>query len=175
VRAVLPERLELGPLEIDGDIVLDRRSEKHDQTRSMSLASLERPWERRDAALRERTLRRLLYETAARTDAVLRLNVEDLDVAGKRVRTRSNGGDTDWLFFGSAIAFVSGAAPRLRALRRRRSAPPTQTPDECHAAERGHGTGLYCLTAWRSGVRQSGPWAPGLGECRKPSGLVGRV
>ena len=62
---------------------------------------------------------RLLYETAARTDEVLRLNVEDLDVAGKRARTRSNGGDTDWLFFGSAIAFVSGAAPRLRALRRR--------------------------------------------------------
>ena len=69
-------------------------------------------------ALRERTLGRLLYETAARADEVLRLNVEDLDVAGKRARTRSKGGDTDWLFFGSAIALVSGAAPHLRALRR---------------------------------------------------------
>jgi integrase len=108
-----------GLLDIDGDIVLDRRAEKHDQTRSIPLASLERPWERRDLALRERTLGRLLYETAARADEVLRLNVEDLDVAGKRARTRSKGGDTDWLFFGSAIALVSGAAPHLRALRRR--------------------------------------------------------
>lgn len=31
-------------------------------------------------------------------------DVEDLDVASKRARTRSKGGDTDWLFFGSAIA-----------------------------------------------------------------------
>ena len=45
-----------GLLDIDGDIVLDRRAEKHDQTRSIPLASLERPWERRDVALRERTL-----------------------------------------------------------------------------------------------------------------------
>ena len=54
----------------------------------------------------------------------LELGQDDLDVAGKRARTRSKGGDTDWLFFGSAIAFVSGAAPRLRALRRRRSGRP---------------------------------------------------
>ena len=45
-----------GLLHIDGDTVLDRRAEKHDQTRSIPLASLERPWERRDVALRERTL-----------------------------------------------------------------------------------------------------------------------
>ena len=41
---------------LDGDIVLDRRAEKHDQTRSIPLASLQRPWEHRDVALRERTL-----------------------------------------------------------------------------------------------------------------------
>jgi len=87
-----------GLLDIDGDIVLDRRAENHDQTRSIPLASLERPWERRDVALRERTLGRLLYETAARADEVLRLNVEDLDVPAKRARTRSKGGDVDWLF-----------------------------------------------------------------------------
>jgi integrase len=54
-------------------------------------ASLERLWERRDIALRERTLWRLLYETAARADEVLRLNVEDLDIPAKRARTRSKG------------------------------------------------------------------------------------
>jgi site-specific recombinase XerD len=61
-----------GLLEIDGDIDLLRRTEKHDHTRSIPHASLERLWERRDIALRERTLWRLLYETA-RADEVLRL------------------------------------------------------------------------------------------------------
>ena len=51
-----------GLLDISGDIVLDRRTEKHDQTRSIPLASLERPWERHEVALRVHTLGRLLYE-----------------------------------------------------------------------------------------------------------------
>jgi hypothetical protein len=55
-------------LEIDGDVDLQRRAEKHDHTRSIPSASLERLWERRDIDLRERTLWRLLYETAARAD-----------------------------------------------------------------------------------------------------------
>jgi integrase len=70
-------------LEIDGDIDLQRSAEKHDHTRSIPLASLERLWERRDIDLRERTLWRLLYETAARADEVLRLKVEDLDIPGE--------------------------------------------------------------------------------------------
>jgi integrase len=44
------------------------------------------------------------YETAARADEVLRLDVEDLDIAPKRARTRSNSGDVDWLFCGSGSA-----------------------------------------------------------------------
>jgi len=75
-------------LTIDGDVELQRRAEKHDHTRSIPLASLQRLWERRDIDLRERTLWRLLYETAARADEVLRLNVEDLDIPAKRARTR---------------------------------------------------------------------------------------
>jgi integrase/recombinase XerC/integrase/recombinase XerD len=102
-------------LEVDGDVELRRRAEKHDHTRSIALASLERLWERRDIDLRERTLWRLLYETAARADEVLRLNVEDLDIAAKRARTRSKGGDVDWLFFGSGSARL---LPRLIAGRR---------------------------------------------------------
>jgi integrase len=102
-------------LQVDGDVELRRRAEKHDHTRSIALASLERLWERRDIDLRERTLWRLLYETAARADEVLRLNVEDLDIAAKRARTRSKGGDVDWLFFGSGSARL---LPRLIAGRR---------------------------------------------------------
>jgi integrase len=64
-----------------------RREARH--TRSIALASLERLWERRDIDLRERTLWRLLYETAARADEVLRLDVEDLDIPAKRARTHS--------------------------------------------------------------------------------------
>jgi len=52
-------------LAISGDVELQRRAEKHDHTRSIALASLERLWERRDIDLRERTLWRLLYETAS--------------------------------------------------------------------------------------------------------------
>jgi len=100
---------------IDGDVELQRRAEKHDHTRSIALASLERLWECRDIDLRERTLWRLLYETAARADEGLRLNVEDLDIAAKRARTRSKGGDVDWLFFGSGSARL---LPRLIAGRR---------------------------------------------------------
>jgi hypothetical protein len=102
-------------LAIDGDVELQRRAEQHDHTRSIALASLERLWERRDIDLRERTLWRLLYETAARADEVLRLNVEDLDIPAKRARTRSKGGDADWLFFGSGSARL---LPRLIAGRR---------------------------------------------------------
>jgi integrase len=85
------------------------------RSRSIPLASLERLWERRDIDLRERTLWRLLYETAARADEVLRLDIEDLDIPGKRARTRSKGGDVDWLFFGSGSSRLQ---PRLIAGRR---------------------------------------------------------
>lgn len=81
-------------LEIDGDLDLQRRAEKHDHARSIPLARLERVWKRRDIDLRERTLWRLLYETAARANAVLGLDIEDLDLAGKRARTRSKATST---------------------------------------------------------------------------------
>jgi hypothetical protein len=81
------------------------QEQNHDPTRSIPLASLELLWERRDIDLRrERTLWRLLYETAARADEVLRLDIEDLDIPARRARTRSKGGDVDRLFFGSGSA-----------------------------------------------------------------------
>jgi integrase len=47
---------------------------------------------RRDLARRERTLWRLLYETAARADELLALDVEDLDLTNRRARLPSKGG-----------------------------------------------------------------------------------
>jgi len=52
-----------------------------------------------DVGLREKTLWRLLYETAARATEILTLDIADLDQAGKRARVISKGGDTDWVYY----------------------------------------------------------------------------
>jgi integrase len=73
---------------------LERRRERVDRTRALTRSQLERLFARRDLSLRERTLWRLLYETAARASEALSINVEDLELENKRVRVRSKGGDT---------------------------------------------------------------------------------
>src|SRR5664279_4148536 len=70
---------------------LARRREVPDRTRALTYRQVETLW-RRDVPLREKTLWRLLYETAARTGEILALDVADLDVANKRARVRSKGG-----------------------------------------------------------------------------------
>ena len=57
---------------------LERRRERVDRTRALTRGQLERLFARRDLPLRERTLWRLLYETAARANELLALDVEDL-------------------------------------------------------------------------------------------------
>jgi integrase/recombinase XerD len=59
--------------------------------RALTRAQLERLFARRDLPLRERTLWRLLYETAARANELLALDVEDLDLANRRARVHSKG------------------------------------------------------------------------------------
>jgi len=103
-------------LEIDGAFRLGRRKETQDNTRSIPIAQLERLWERQTLPLRERTLWRMLYETAARAEEVLSLNVEDLDLSNKRARVRSKGGDYDWIFFQTGTARL---LPKLLARRGR--------------------------------------------------------
>jgi integrase/recombinase XerC/integrase/recombinase XerD len=63
-----------------------------------------------DIPLRERTLWRLLYETAARPAEVLALDVEDLDLPNRRAKVRRKGGAID------IVIWQAGAArplPRL--------------------------------------------------------------
>ena len=74
--------------------------EPTDATRAVGRAPLGRALSRRDAPLREKTLWRMLYETAARASEVLALNIEDLNLAGRRAAVRSKGGDTDWIYWG---------------------------------------------------------------------------
>jgi integrase len=76
---------------------LERRREPADRTKAIPYTQLERLWRRHDIAVREKALWWLLYETAARAQEVLSLNVEDLDLENKRARNRSKGGDTEWL------------------------------------------------------------------------------
>ncbi|WP_040907142.1 tyrosine-type recombinase/integrase [Streptomyces griseoflavus] len=47
---------------------------------------------RRDVHLREKTLWRMLYETAARTDEILGVNIEDLDLAARRCPVKAIAG-----------------------------------------------------------------------------------
>lgn len=59
-------------------------------------AQLDALWRRNDIAVREKALWRLLYETAARAQEILSLDVDDVDLDNRRARVRSKGGDTEW-------------------------------------------------------------------------------
>jgi site-specific recombinase XerD len=99
-----------GWLAADPADVLERRREPSDRTRAISKVVLERLFCRDDVQLREKCLWRLLYETAARAQEVLGVDIEDLDLENKRLRVRRKGGDSDWLHFQSGSARL---LPRL--------------------------------------------------------------
>ena len=83
---------------------LERRRVVEDHTRAMPREELDRLFVRRDVNLRDRCLWRLLYETGARANEVLNLNVEDVDLDAKRAVTTRKGGDRDVLHFQTASA-----------------------------------------------------------------------
>ncbi len=73
---------------------------------------------REDIPLRERALWRMLYETAARSAEVLRLDVPNLDLPNRRARVRRKGGQLD------TIVWQTGTARLLpRLLKGRKSGP----------------------------------------------------
>lgn len=83
---------------------LERRREPADHSRALTRQDLDRLLTLRDAKVRDRCLWRLLYESAARANEVLRLNVEDLDLPARRAVITSKGGNTDVLHFASGTA-----------------------------------------------------------------------
>ena len=85
------------------DVVV-RRREPRDQTRAIPYQDLETLWSRRDINLREKTLWRMLYETAARTGEIPALNVEDLDLPRKRAVIIGKGGHKEFVFWASGAA-----------------------------------------------------------------------
>jgi integrase len=97
---------------------LKRRKPRPDRSRALSRPDVEQLLTREDISLRERTLWRLLYETAARSAEVLALNVEDLDLPNRRARVRRKGGALDWIIWQTGTARL---LPRL--LKGRKSGP----------------------------------------------------
>jgi len=91
----------------------ERRKEHADTTRALPRARIERLLSRRDIPLREKTLWRMLYETAARASEILALNVEDLDLEQRRAPVRSKGGDTEFVYWDTGTAHL---VPRLLRL-----------------------------------------------------------
>ena len=100
-----------GWLEADPTVLIERRRQTPDRTRALT-AQVQGLWRREDVALRDKTLWRLLYETAARATEVLGLDASDLDLANKRARVRSKGGATEWVFWQTGSAQL---LPRLLA------------------------------------------------------------
>jgi integrase/recombinase XerD len=104
-------------LAADPTLGLERRPAPPDRTRALSEDQVAALW-RLDVGLREKTYWRLLYETAARADELLCLNVEDLDRRNKRGRTVAKGGAVEW------VHWQSGAAQLLPRLLNKRSRGP---------------------------------------------------
>ena len=78
----------------------ERRREHINATRAVPRPAIDRALSQRDVPLREKTLWRMLYETAARASEVLALNIDDLDLDARRAPIRSKGGDTEWDLLG---------------------------------------------------------------------------
>jgi integrase len=97
--------------QLPGDV--ERRKEHSDRTRAVPRGRVERLLSRRDIPLREKTLWRMLYETAARASEILALNVEDLDLEQRRAPVRSKGGDTEFVYWDTGTAHL---LPRLLRL-----------------------------------------------------------
>lgn len=106
-----------------------------DRTRALTRAQIAALW-RLDAPLREKTFWRMLYETAARAEEILGLDIEDLETPDKRARVISKGGATEWVHWQTGTALL---LPRLLGGRHagpvfladRRPARPVAAADLC--------------------------------------------
>jgi len=86
------------------------------KARSIPIDDLQRYWTDRRIGLRERTLAAMAYDTAARANELLNLNVEDLDLANKQAVVIGKGGNAEPVFWTSVTARL---LPRFIGGRRR--------------------------------------------------------
>jgi integrase len=95
-----------------------RRRPRPDRSRALTRADVERLLTDDRHSLRDRTLWRLLYESAARSAEVLSLNVEDLDLPNHRAKVTRKGGAMD------TIVWQVGTARLLPKLLKGRTSGP---------------------------------------------------
>lgn len=119
-----------GWLDDDPTLALERRRVPEDNSRALSRADLDRLFTLRTASVRDRCLWRLLYESAARSNEVLCLNIDDLDVTARRATTISKGGNTD------VIHWASGTARLLPKIIDRRTRGPLFLSDRAPSPSR---------------------------------------
>jgi integrase len=98
--------------------LLRARKPRPDRSRALARADVEALLTRDGIPLRERTLWRLLYESAARASEVLGLDVADLDLANRRARVIRKGSAVD------TITWRTPSAHLLPRLLRGRTAGP---------------------------------------------------
>ena len=99
----------------DPTLALERRRVPRNENRAVSFDELSQLWSRPDIALREKTLWRMLYATAARAQEVLALDVEDLDLGRKRAAIIGKGGHHETIIWDAGTARL---LPRYLAGRR---------------------------------------------------------
>ncbi|GAA4008980.1 hypothetical protein GCM10022384_63310 [Streptomyces marokkonensis] len=129
-----------GWIECDPTIGIERRPAPPDRTKALAGNQIAALW-RLDVALREKTQWKMPYESAARADEVLCLNVEDLYPQVKRGRVTAKGGATEWVHSRSGTIQL---LPRLIARRTRgplfltdlRAPAGTATPGVCEETGR---------------------------------------
>ncbi|MFJ9530529.1 site-specific integrase [Streptomyces cyaneofuscatus] len=81
----------------DGPAVPDwakRLAVPDSETSARSKMAIDRLIARREVHLREKTLWRMLYETVARSDEILGVNIEEMDFAGRRCPVKAKGART---------------------------------------------------------------------------------
>ena len=105
-----------------------------DRSRALSRGDVEQLLTREDLGLRDRTLWRMLYETAARSAEVLNLDVEDLDLPNRKARVRRKGGAVD------VILLQTGTARLLPRLLKGRKTGPVFLTDRRARVERRRAT-----------------------------------
>ncbi len=84
----------------------ERRQENPDETKAVPRTAVQRLLSRRDIPLREKTLRRMLYETAARAAEILEIDVQDLDLDNRQAPIRSKGGAIQWVYWDTGTAHL---------------------------------------------------------------------
>ena len=102
------------PQDVTG--TLERRREVVDHDKALTRDQVHAILTDKRLSVRDRALFRMLYETAARAQEILNLNVEDLDQPGKRATVVRKGGDRDVVHWQSGTARL---LPRLVAGRTR--------------------------------------------------------